>query len=261
MLCLMTPDQKTNTRLLLESLVEKSEANPQVLKKLELAKGMVVWAEGRALIQICPKCQTQFKTWRPQNIFCSDNCLSKRTSEERFWEKVDKNGPIPGRYPELGPCWIWTAANSKGYGAIRDGNRNYVATHLSWKIHHGAVPDGKILLHKCDNPPCVNPDHLIPGTHRENVHDCMTKGRFKARGELNGQTRLNNDQVIAMRLLYIQNYFGYFRIARLFNISQACAYRIVNSVDWNHLPSREFLLAQRDKWINTEPILEGKPFN
>lgn len=96
-----------------------------------------------------------------------------RPIEDRFWEKVVKTAS----------CWLWTgSAGGFGYGQLHSGtkyNRKLLRTHrLSWEIHNGKVPDGLCVLHKCDNPKCVNPDHLFLGTHKDNAQDCMKKGRF-----------------------------------------------------------------------------------
>lgn len=89
--------------------------------------------------------------------------------EQRFWSKVDKR--------DLDECWTWTAAtNHRGYGQL-DGRK---ATHVAWELtNNKPFPVGKIACHTCDNPSCVNPAHIWPGTQKENMADCIAKGRFK----------------------------------------------------------------------------------
>jgi hypothetical protein len=90
--------------------------------------------------------------------------------EERFWSKVDKNGPIPAHRPELGPCWLWTARISTGgYGAFQIGKRPISAHVAAWELVHGPIPTGVERDHLCRVRRCVRPDHLEPVTHQENV--------------------------------------------------------------------------------------------
>lgn len=78
-------------------------------------------------------------------------------------------------------CWPWTAAvDYHGYGRIQMGPRGggvIIAPRASWLIHNGPIPEGMCVLHRCDNPPCVNPDHLWLGTRSDNQRDMMAKGR------------------------------------------------------------------------------------
>lgn len=204
---------------------------------IHLVKGTIIRIEGRAVVKVCPKCKTEFKSFHVNQRHCSAECGKLRTPEERFWEKVDKNGP--------NGCWNWLAALSKGYGVFRVNGKNVIATRYAWFLIKGeSLPTELNLCHDCpggDNPRCVNPDHLFVGTDKDNVHDMMRKGKMRARGESSGQARVKNDQVIAIRLLYVRNFFGYYRLARLFKISQGEVARIVSGDAWSHLPSCEDL--------------------
>lgn len=91
------------------------------------------------------------------------------TVAERFWAKVNKNGPVPVRKPELGPCWVWTAGvDEKGYGQFNDGQRSRKAHAFSYELEYEEIPDGLEPDHLCRNRPCIRPDHLEAVTHREN---------------------------------------------------------------------------------------------
>jgi len=76
-------------------------------------------------------------------------------------------------------CWIWRGyKNRHGYGQMTlRGGRNEYSHRLSYNLFVGAIPKGKCVLHKCDNPPCINPDHLFLGTRKDNVTDMDKKGR------------------------------------------------------------------------------------
>ena len=102
----------------------------------------------------------------------------------RFNSKVDTAGPTQSNMTTA--CHQWTAhTNRKGYGKFRVGTKKVSLSHrVSYEIHRGPMPDGLCVLHSCDNPTCVNPDHLWLGTHQENVADRDAKGRHvSANGE------------------------------------------------------------------------------
>lgn len=92
-----------------------------------------------------------------------------RTLAERFWSHVAKSDG----------CWLWTAARGpRGYGIVGIvGSTTRLAHRVSWALTHGPIPAGLHVLHRCDNPPCCNPDHLFLGTHAENMQDMAAKGR------------------------------------------------------------------------------------
>jgi len=91
--------------------------------------------------------------------------------EMRFWSKVTKGAG----------CWEWTASTDhKGYGKLAEGGRQgrtLSAHRVSYELNVGPIPDGLLVLHRCDNPPCVRPDHLFVGTHTDNAQDMAKKGR------------------------------------------------------------------------------------
>lgn len=104
--------------------------------------------------------------------------------EDRFWPKVNRDGPVPEHRPELGPCWLWTAATyPNGYGMFGMGRRGtgVKGAHIvSWELANNTpVPDGQWVCHRCDNKLCVNPAHLFLGTPRDDVQDMIEKGRAK----------------------------------------------------------------------------------
>lgn len=88
---------------------------------------------------------------------------------QRFYEKVNKLGPIPEHRPDLGPCWIWLAHMNKGYGIIGMRGINYFAHRIAFTLDNETIPDGMTLDHLCKNRACVNPSHLEPVTIKINV--------------------------------------------------------------------------------------------
>ena len=120
----------------------------------------------------------------------------------RFWSKV-KAGP---RHPKLKTCcWLWTAGkNSKGYGKFKLAGKTKYAHHVSWFLKHGKWPEQHVL-HKCDTPACVRPDHAREGSNHENVQDKMLKGRWRGSslcGEKHPRAKLKDKAVRRIRELH-----------------------------------------------------------
>lgn len=125
----------------------------------------------------------------------------RKSLEERFWEKVRKTET----------CWWWTANATKDkegnrrYGLIgegRRGERMLYAHRVSWGIHNGPIPDGIMVLHRCDNPSCVRPDHLFLGTQSDNMQDMVAKGRNGLTGPRPGtgaKSTLSRRQLLTIR--------------------------------------------------------------
>ena len=104
----------------------------------------------------------------------------KNPLRERFMKKWTLE-------PDSG-CWLWTGSRRRhGYGRMYSLDRKGLSAHrVSWELFRGPIPDGLDVLHKCDNPPCVNPDHLFVGTMQDNMDDMVRKGR-QARGSRLGR--------------------------------------------------------------------------
>lgn len=108
--------------------------------------------------------------------------MFSKSFDERFWEKVFKTTT----------CWIWTGATAHHYGQIKRDGKKVGAHIVSFELANGELPTGMKVLHKCDNPLCVRPDHLFSGTLSDNMVDCVAKGRHynpMLNGAVHGNTK------------------------------------------------------------------------
>jgi predicted XRE-type DNA-binding protein len=142
-----------------------------------------------------------------------------------FWRKVAKTDG----------CWIWNGCKvHDGYGQFGV-NRKMTLTHrLSYMIHVGPIPEGLFVCHKCDNPPCCNPDHLWLGTKAQNMADCVKKNR-NAKGESQGNAKLTAEQVLEIRARYATRNIFQRRLAKEYGVSQIEISRIIRGEKWSHI--------------------------
>jgi len=126
-------------------------------------------------------------------------------------------------------CWGWKGhKNGDGYGTIKDSTdySGKKAHRVSYELHVGKIPKGMLVCHKCDNPGCVNPDHLFLGTQHDNMIDMAIKGRHTG--------KLTPDEVAKIRTLSGTD--THKNIASLFGLSQQTVSAIINRKTWKHLP-------------------------
>lgn len=154
--------------------------------------------------------------------------------KNRFWSKVNKNGEYSKRLKSR--CWEWTAYTcSFGYGYMGVGPRTHSAHRISWMIHTGKMPK-LCVLHKCDNPACVRPDHLFLGTRADNAHDMFAKGRsYDRRGEGNPRSKLTEKDVIEIRELYDTGKFTQRQIGKMFGVSDVSISYIIIGKTWKNV--------------------------
>lgn len=192
----------------------------------------------------CLGCQTLFHPNLKRQRYCSYRCsgranalkAAKVPALDRFWSKVDKSGE----------CWTWTGAKSnKGYGNFFCEGR-YIPSHrFSYETHFGPITGNLLVCHRCDNRACVRPDHLFLGTHADNTHDAMNKGRL-ASGDrctlrkyphLVRRGEANNAKLTAEKVLEIRRREGERRatLAEEFGVSEALIYRIHKRLTWQHI--------------------------
>lgn len=132
-------------------------------------------------------------------------------------------------------CQIWMGCvSSKGYGwvGIFKTNKRMTVHRLSWILKNGSIPDGMHVLHKCDVPSCINPDHLFLGTNNDNVADRVRKGRSGSpKGENCHKARLTTEQVIAIRADTRRNY----EIALSYGVDQCTISHVKLRRSWKHI--------------------------
>ena len=152
---------------------------------------------------------------------------------ERFWSKVDKSGE----------CWEWKGYRTpKGYGTFSPSpGRRCLAHRFSSEMVDGPIPDDVIVMHTCDNPSCVRPDHLVRGTAADKIHDMWSKGRQSAPPIVSGTRHHSNilteDQVHEIRFRRRMGENGK-KLAKEFGVSHSMIYDIATAKKWKHLPER-----------------------
>lgn len=180
-----------------------------------------------------------------------------RPLADRFWEKVNQDGPIPEHCPELGPCWVWTAKLGwGGYGAFFIDGTYHAAHRVSWVLAYGSIPDDLLCLHKCDWRSCIRPDHLFLGSDADNAADRDAKGRTRSPGPMNpprgdghwsrlrpeqrargsghGRSKLREEQVVEIRRRGA-NGEEHLAIAQDYGVTRATVSLILERRTWRHL--------------------------
>lgn len=183
----------------------------------------------------CKLCGTAFYC-RPSRMegnprprrYCSQKCMwtsYQREPDAALWARVNKDGP--------NGCWIYSGATDRrGYGRPAYKQKRYYAHRRSYEIHRGPIPAGMLVLHKCDNPPCCNPEHLFLGTDADNAQDKARKGRALG-GEKCIHAKLTEPQVIeikAQRGKATQR-----ELAARYGVTQPAITAILAGRTWKHL--------------------------
>lgn len=131
-------------------------------------------------------------------------------------------------------CWLWTGYRkvAPGYGAISIHNRLFFVHRLSWILHHGPIPEGMHVCHRCDVPNCVRPEHLFLGTHQENVEDMLAKGRGSTPpvhiGEAHPKVVVGDARVAEVRARWAANPGDQRALAREYGVSQSTIWRWIH---------------------------------
>lgn len=193
------------------------------------------------------------------------NFIATDKLRDRFWRKVDKSGGENA-------CWVWMAAkNDAGYGLIRVAGKNYKAHRVAWVLQNGPIDDGVGVLHKCDNPPCVNFRHLFNGSQGDNMKDMVSKNRhlsrihalprgdnhwsrrspedvkrgdshpmkinpsLASRGMNCGRHKLTDDEVLDCRKSFNEGVATASSLAKKYRVSFQCIYYLLKRKTWRHI--------------------------
>lgn len=143
---------------------------------------------------------------------------------KRFWAKVQKGDE----------CWEWTSSlNNQGYGTIGIHWKHHLAHRVSFMVANGPFPKRLKVLHKCDNPKCVRPDHLFLGTMKDNTKDCEQKDR-NCRGSRSHKAKVSEEDVLRMRALYHAGTPMRTLVAE-FGLTQATISVALRGLKWKHV--------------------------
>lgn len=181
-------------------------------------------------------------------VMCNERPAETRKLCHRCYYRAQRAGTLP-KYPIHGPedvfelrinktksCWLWTGTkNGYGYGIfIMPGEIHVRAHRYSYEYFGGKIPKGKLVLHKCDNPACVNPKHLRLGTYLDNNRDAKRKGR-NARGSRNGHAKLSERNVRSIMASNERQTV----LARHYGVHQSVISTIKSGKRWKHVTTPE----------------------
>lgn len=154
-----------------------------------------------------------------------------------FWVRVHKAGKDE--------CWPWLGGRNGNehphkYGVFKFQGKKQFAHRVCYILTHGSIPSGRIVCHHCDNPLCVNPNHLYAGTPKTNAQDCLIRGRKNvAKGSQRPNAVLTEQDVACIKHLYKTGRLRQFAIARVFELTGSQVSHIVSGRNWKHVTQVE----------------------
>lgn len=156
------------------------------------------------------------------------------------------------KYTDQG-CWEWQGAKTKfGYGTNRYERKLYYTHRIILQTHgEGFSEEKDFACHECDNPCCVNPDHLFAGSHKDNMEDAADKGRIegtRVKGEDHGESKLSEKEVVAIREQYASGYFSQQELATSFDVERTQIGSIVRGENWKHVDGPITETGQRNQY-------------
>lgn len=175
---------------------------------------------------------------QPQHTMFTDRAIA------RFWSNVLMPTDPAG-------CWLWQRArHERGYGLVTIAGAMRRANRVAWEIaNERPVPTGLWVLHRCNNPPCVRPDHLYVGTAQDNAddrtraghtlrgddHDSRLHPERRPRGERQWKALLSESDVRAIRARYVKKYGVGATLAREYGVSISTIFAVVLGKSWRHI--------------------------
>lgn len=230
--------------------------------------------QGKRITRDCLRCGAPFTTWQfmvdqGRGKYCSRACVNRPDKrvcplcggpkgfdakrcmrcllarnadvDGRFDEKVNTSGPIPRHRPELGACAVWTGGTTGfGYGVFAIREFDLIPAHrYAWQRVNGPIPDKLLVLHKCDNPPCVRVSHLFLGTAKDNTDDMWAKGRGSYQGgphgEAAGLAKLTAEIVRDIRRRYASGGISSIALAAEYGVTSGAILAVVHRRTWKHV--------------------------
>lgn len=160
------------------------------------------------------------------SILCRGQLINLRLDPLEEFEKRWIPEPNSG-------CWLWLGTyNFYGYGLFHSRGKQRGAHRFSWEFYRGPIPEGMHVLHHCDNPSCVNPDHLFIGTHQDNMADKTAKGRTNPlRGEECKSTKLTNEDALNI----FNSKLSVPELSKAYGTSHTTIYTIRRGESWKHI--------------------------
>lgn len=179
----------------------------------------------------CERCgiSATAKTRARKPRFCTRRCANERRADDfagRLWARIDQSGGAAA-------CWHWLGVRDKdGYGKVHHNQFGDIRAHRAvfWLMFDLFPP---LVRHTCDNPPCCNPDHLLPGTLDDNRRDMLERGR-QCKGEDVNTARLTAADVIEARRRHTAGEDGA-ALARHYGISRSAMHALLKHQTWKHL--------------------------
>ncbi|MFB6873710.1 HNH endonuclease [Streptomyces sp. NPDC056323] len=169
-----------------------------------------------------------------------------------FWARVARSDS----------CWLWTGGKSGQYGQLQYQRCRLLAHRFSWQLANATpCPEGLVIRHRCDNPPCVNPDHLEVGSVAQNVRDAYGRGRRTGPKTLRGTMRPNavlNDESVAQLRRAARSGISIRSLAKEIGASYQVTYRAVRGLGWAHVtepavPPKRVYPPHRENFVRSNP--------